>query len=96
MKIRGGDITFGGVFLVGTIGIPCVDCFVCLLSPDIDECQQSGCLHGSTCIDGINNFTCQCSPGYKGQLCESCLVMKTGPNCDQGINSSPSQYSVGK
>ena len=37
----------------------------------MNECQQRPCLNGGRCIDGINNFTCDCSnTGYEGYLCE--------------------------
>ena len=39
--------------------------------PDIDECfNNNQCLNGATCIDGINQFTCQCVPGWTGQFCQ--------------------------
>lgn len=38
---------------------------------DINECDQKPCLNGGRCIDGINNFTCDCSnTGFEGYLCE--------------------------
>lgn len=38
---------------------------------DINECAQRPCLNGGRCIDGVNNFTCDCtSTGYEGYLCE--------------------------
>ncbi|KAI9551727.1 hypothetical protein GHT06_022063 [Daphnia sinensis] len=38
---------------------------------DINECAQRPCLNGGRCIDGVNNFTCDCSStGYEGYLCE--------------------------
>ncbi|XP_078349853.1 uncharacterized protein LOC144634690 [Oculina patagonica] len=41
---------------------------------NIDDCAAFPCKHGS-CIDGINNFTCNCTgSGY------------TGPTCDDDIN----------
>merc|ERR1712168_304969 len=36
---------------------------------DVDECQPNPCVHG-TCRDGVNNCTCQCTPGYKGDKCD--------------------------
>lgn len=37
---------------------------------DTDECLSSPCRHG-TCIDQINSYTCNCSPGYTGRECET-------------------------
>ena len=51
---------------------------------DIDDCPGNGCLQGSTCVDGLNSYTCLCRPGFSGDYCQICPVMKKGPNCDQG------------
>ena len=32
---------------------------------DIDECQDTPCLNGGTCTDGIASFTCQCAEGFE-------------------------------
>lgn len=37
---------------------------------DIDECASQPCQHQGTCLDGINQFSCLCSPGYTGKMCE--------------------------
>lgn len=39
-------------------------------STNIDECADHICQHGSTCIDEINFYTCQCVKGYTGKYCE--------------------------
>lgn len=44
---------------------------LCLLPADIDECQETPCLNGAQCIQGVGNFTCVCQAGYTGFLCES-------------------------
>lgn len=47
-----------------------------LLSPgadceiNIDECENSPCLNEATCVDGINEYTCNCLPGYEGTRCQ--------------------------
>ncbi|XP_063964330.1 sushi, von Willebrand factor type A, EGF and pentraxin domain-containing protein 1-like [Lytechinus pictus] len=46
---------------------------------DIDECGSSPCQHGASCVDGINSFTCICTEGYRGQLCEDPILW-----CDSG------------
>lgn len=37
---------------------------------NIDECESNPCLNGATCNDEINDFTCDCQPGFNGRLCE--------------------------
>ena len=39
-----------------------------LCDVNIDECASQPCVNGATCQDGINSYTCQCSPG-KDQGC---------------------------
>uniref|UniRef100_A0A672M1L5 Slit homolog 1 protein n=1 Tax=Sinocyclocheilus grahami TaxID=75366 RepID=A0A672M1L5_SINGR len=36
---------------------------------NIDDCEDNDCENNSTCVDGINNYTCLCSPEYTGELC---------------------------
>jgi len=39
---------------------------------NIDECEPQPCLHGSTCIDQIAAFLCDCTDtGYQGPHCET-------------------------
>lgn len=42
---------------------------------DIDECLSSPCQHGGLCIDGRNNYSCDCSD-----------LFFTGPNCEIGTS----------
>lgn len=38
----------------------------------IDECLSSPCQHGGKCIDGLNNYTCDCSNiFFQGPACET-------------------------
>ncbi len=37
---------------------------------DIDECEFQPCQNGATCLDGINEFTCDCKPGFEGERCQ--------------------------
>ena len=47
---------------------------------NIDECASNPCQNNATCLDGINNFTCDCQLGFTGPLCEEnineCEVIK--------------------
>ena len=40
-------------------------------SLDIDECASRPCQNGGTCNDGINQYNCDCVPGYSGGQCET-------------------------
>lgn len=37
---------------------------------DIDDCAGQPCLNGGTCVDHVNNYTCNCADGYTGRDCE--------------------------
>ena len=47
--------------------------FLHLLHIDINECGSTPCQHGSTCIEAVNLFSCECTPGYTGDFCETGL-----------------------
>ncbi|XP_065053009.1 fibropellin-3-like [Rhopilema esculentum] len=38
---------------------------------DINECESNPCKNGATCLNQINRYVCQCSPGYTGTNCET-------------------------
>ncbi len=38
---------------------------------DIDECASNPCEHGGTCVDDVNQYTCDCDPGWTGDHCET-------------------------
>lgn len=33
---------------------------------DVNDCERSPCAANALCVDGINNFTCACPPGFVG------------------------------
>ena len=37
--------------------------------PDIDDCVHHTCANGGLCVDGVNNYSCNCSAGYTGERC---------------------------
>ena len=41
------------------------------LFADTDECASYPCQNGGTCVDGVNQFSCKCVPGFEGDLCDS-------------------------
>lgn len=36
-----------------------------------DDCSGNSCAAGSTCVDGLNEYTCTCADGYEGQHCDT-------------------------
>ncbi|XP_022787244.1 protein eyes shut-like [Stylophora pistillata] len=60
---------------------------------DIDDCMNHRCSNSGSCVDGLNNYTCNCLEGYTGNHCEididrcvnhTCL---NGASCIDGINN---------
>ena len=37
---------------------------------EIDNCDSCTCLHGGTCTNAVNNYTCSCTQYYEGFSCE--------------------------
>ena len=37
---------------------------------DIDDCSPNQCQNSATCVDGVDSFSCTCTAGYEGDLCE--------------------------
>ena len=50
------------------------------------------CRNGAECVDLVNNFRCNCKPGYAGRVCEvninECLLQpcKNNGTCLDGVN----------
>ena len=42
-----------------------------ILFPDIDDCIDHTCSNGGSCIDGVNNYSCNCLVGFTGNYCET-------------------------
>ena len=42
----------------------------CVFSSDIDECATVDCSLRGNCIDAVNGFSCNCSAGFFGDICE--------------------------
>ena len=39
---------------------------------DVDDCTADACANNGQCIDGINDFTCDCTgTGYEGETCQT-------------------------
>ena len=49
----------------------CLSVFLCISLTDIDDCPpQNPCGNGGTCVDGVNQYTCDCETGYTGDHCQ--------------------------
>ena len=46
----------------------------------VDECESLPCQHNGQCVDDVDGFTCNCTEGYQGPLCES-----DGDLCTEGV-----------
>ncbi|CAC5385821.1 unnamed protein product [Mytilus coruscus] len=46
---------------------------------DINDCAKTPCLHGGTCHDGLNKYTCTCLRGYAGTRCETRTTVPETP-----------------
>lgn len=54
----------------------------CFSYIDVDDCKSNPCFNDGHCIDGINWFMCECTPGF------------TGPDCRININECISNPCV--
>ena len=44
---------------------------ILFLLKDIDECVNHTCKNGGSCVDGVNNYSCNCLAGFTGDRCEA-------------------------
>lgn len=42
-----------------------------IIVADVDECSSNPCSNDGVCRNFINEYTCQCAPGYEGAQCET-------------------------
>ena len=41
------------------------------IQENINECVENECLNNSTCVDGVNKYSCDCLSGFSGDFCET-------------------------
>lgn len=44
------------------------------LFSEIDNCKNSTCKNGASCLDGIESYTCVCADGWDGKFCEQGIL----------------------
>ena len=87
-------------------GSDCTQCVPGFTGPvclQVDDCFNLGvnCSGNGQCVDGIGNFTCNCSAGYTGTECEvnidDCVGVDCSGNgeCLDGVNSFTCECSPG-
>ena len=48
---------------------------------ETNECAQSPCRNGATCVDLVGSYRCQCVAGYSGRNCEVDINECAGSPC---------------
>lgn len=67
---------------------------------NIDDCVENECKNGSKCVDGVNTYTCDCLPGYRGRFCDEkfewCSSAELNPCANEAtcipVNSNAPDY----
>lgn len=67
----------------------CEDGHVGLFCEEFDACHNIQCLRNGTCLDikegnNLRNFTCDCPPGYTGDLCQTQIDHCLSEPCENG------------
>ena len=76
------------------VGFTCGDCLPGFngsdCSTNIDDCVGIDCGTNGQCIDGINNHSCECAPGFVGDDCivDNCIGIDCGNGVCQNSNES--------
>ena len=55
-------LTFGCCWYISGFDSP-------LSEPNIDDCVNNLCRFGATCVDAVQDYTCDCLPGCSGTFC---------------------------
>ena len=73
------------VFCAGNFQVPdCTQCVTGFTGADcleVDDCVGVNCNGNGRCVDRADNFTCNCSAGFVGELCQTNIDECIGVNC---------------
>ena len=93
------------VFCAGNFQVPdCTQCVTGFTGADcleVDDCVGVSCSGNGRCVDGEDNFTCNCSAGFTGELCQTNIDDCVGVNCSgngrcvEAVNSITCECSPG-
>ncbi|KAL4231652.1 hypothetical protein ACF0H5_009231 [Mactra antiquata] len=66
------------------------------LDPDvIDECDSAECANSAPCTSYLNDYFCDCTPGWKGLLCNiECTNNKHGQDCTQNCDCNATRIAT--
>ena len=68
---------------------------------NLDDCTNSSCSNGGTCLDGMAEFFCMCPKGFGGKQCQDndddCVTAKckNGATCVDGVRSYTCRCTTG-
>ena len=51
----------------------------------VNDCVKEPCMNNGTCIDLVNDISCNCSRGFEGRFCEINTNDCVGIDCNNGI-----------
>ncbi|XP_041379703.1 protein crumbs homolog 1-like, partial [Gigantopelta aegis] len=53
----------------------------------VNTCASNPCQNFGTCVDGLDEYTCRCPPGYSGVHCENDIQPPVFTNCPQNFTA---------
>ena len=56
---------------------------ICWQHP-LDDCESGPCMNNGTCVDGIHSFSCECSQGFTGKVCDVIVNECASQPCANG------------
>ena len=70
-----GNTNFTCACSIGYTGTTC--------KTNINECLETPCSNGGTCVDGVGSYLCNCVEGFAGRQCDvTCPIGHVGESCE--------------